>query len=110
MGSDFFPVLWQALDEDVSHFVNQLWDAVQTAYTKEDILLLQMFTDFLQQLRSYHSSGVLKRTITVRLLQQIFLVLDFSEGLSFKFHSLITSHFLTNHFDNSSTVCPLKIS
>ena len=90
MGSDFFPVLWQALDEDVSHFVNQLWDAVQTAYTKEDILLLQMFTDFLQQLRSYHSSGVLKRTITVRLLQQIFLVLDFSEGLSFTFQSQIT--------------------
>ena len=83
MGSNFFSILWQALDEDVSHYVNQLWDAVQTAYTKEDILLLQMFTDFLQQLRGCHSSGVLRRTITVRLLQQIFLVLDFSEGLSF---------------------------
>lgn len=79
----------KALDEDVSHFVNQLWDAVQTAYTKEDILLLQMFTDFLQQLRSYHSSGVLRRTITVRLLQQIFLVLDFSEGSNDKANNLM---------------------
>ena len=62
---------------DVASYLTRIWDAVCAAYTAEDTLFLQLFTDFLQDLGT---DGSVKNCIGITLLQQVFLIVDVAEG------------------------------
>ena len=72
----------QSGDINIGYYVTQLLDAVCHAYNEEDCLLLQTFCDFLKELSNetrYREDLI--RSITLEFIQQIFLVLDCSQGI-----------------------------
>ena len=69
------------LQDNVGHYVSQMLDAVCHTYGEEDCLLLQIYCDFLKDLGTEprHRED-LQRSISLEFIQQVFLVLDYSEG------------------------------
>ena len=71
----------QFRDINIGYYVTQILDAVCNAYHEEDCLLLQTFCDFLKDLSiESRYREELEKSITLEFIQQIFLVLDFSQG------------------------------
>ena len=70
-----------AQDDDVAGYINRLWDAVCAAHSDGNCLLLQIFNQFLADLGEEENNGKsLKSCVTLKLLQQIFLLIDYSDG------------------------------
>ena len=70
-------------DINIGYYVTQILDAVCHVYSEEDSLLLQTFCDFLKELsKEPRYREELGRSITLEFIQQIFLVLDCSQGIS----------------------------
>ena len=71
----------QFRDINIGYYVTQILDAVCHAYNEEDCLLLQTFCDFLKDLSNESRYRIdLEKSITLEFIQQIFLVLDCSQG------------------------------
>ena len=69
------------LQDNVGHYVSQMLDAVCHTYGEEDCLLLQIYCDFLKDLgKEPRHREDLQRSISLEFIQQVFLVLDYSEG------------------------------
>ena len=72
----------QFRDINIGYYVTQILDAVCHAYNEEDCLLLQTFCDFLKDLSNESRYRIdLEKSITLEFIQQIFLVLDCSQGI-----------------------------
>ena len=72
----------QFRDIKIGYYVTQILDAVCHVYNEEDNILLQTFCDFLKDLSNesrYRDD--LEKSITLEFIQQIFLVLDYSQGI-----------------------------
>ena len=66
----------------VGYYVTQILDAICHVYGEEDCLLLQTFCEFFKDLGNetrYRED--LERSINLHFMQQIFLVLDYSQGM-----------------------------
>ena len=71
----------QLRDINVGYYVTQILDAICHVYGEEDCILLQTFSDFLSYLGNeprYRED--LERSISLQFIQQIFLVLDYTQG------------------------------